>query len=100
MLERPYDVEAQWIINLICNYTCDYCFSSAPEDPDLAGKLPPQAYADFFLSTGKTWLLHLSGGEPFAYRAIVEFCSVLSRDQFLAINSNLSSTRVRAFRKP
>lgn len=97
MPERPYDVEAQWIINLICNYTCDYCFSSAPEDPDLAGKVPPQACADFFRSTGKTWLFHLTGGEPFASRSFVELCTALSQDHFLAINSNLASQRVRAF---
>jgi len=31
LAERRYDIEAQWVINLICNYTCEYCFSSAPK---------------------------------------------------------------------
>jgi MoaA/NifB/PqqE/SkfB family radical SAM enzyme len=95
--ERKYDIEAQWVVNLICNYSCDYCISSAPKDPFLVGKLSPQAYADFFDSTGKTWLLHLSGGEPFAYRGFVELCAALAQNHLIALNSNLTSRRVRAF---
>lgn len=85
------------MVNLICDYSCEYCFSSAPKDPSLVGKLSPRAYADFFDSTGKTWLLHLSGGEPFAYHGLVELCVALARNHRLSINSNLTSKRVRAF---
>jgi MoaA/NifB/PqqE/SkfB family radical SAM enzyme len=97
VVERKYDIEAQWMVNLICDYSCEYCFSSAPKDPSLVGKLSPRAYADFFDSTGKTWLLHLSGGEPFAYHGLVELCAALARNHLLSINSNLTSKRVRAF---
>jgi MoaA/NifB/PqqE/SkfB family radical SAM enzyme len=95
--ERKYDIEAQWVINLICDYSCEYCISSAPKDPFLVGKLSPRAYADFFDSTGKTWLLHMSGGEPFAYRGFVQLCAALTQNHLLSINSNLTSRRVRAF---
>ena len=61
------------------------------------GKLPAQAFADFFDSTGKTWLLHLTGGEPFAYRGFVELCAALTRNHLLSLNSNVTSRRVRAF---
>src|SRR5207253_4530761 len=93
----PYDVEAHWILNLICNFSCDYCCSSAPKDPRLTGKLSPSAYLDFFDSTGKCWLLHMTGGEPFFHRRFVELCGTLSRHHYLSINSNLSSPRVRDF---
>ena len=92
-----YDVEANWILNLICNFSCSYCFSSAPRDPRLAGKLSPSAYLDFFESTGKRWLFHMTGGEPFFHRRFVELCSELSKNHYLSINSNLSSSRVAQF---
>jgi hypothetical protein len=61
------------------------------------GKLPTQAFADFFDSTGKTWLLHLTGGKPFAYRGFVELCAALTRNHLLSLNSNVTAGRVRAF---
>ena len=98
-MNQAYDIEAHWIINLICNYDCEYCFSRAPQDPDLVGKLTPQAYLDFFDSTGKTWLLHITGGEPLAYRGLAELCATLTRRHLISLNSNLALTRVTAFAK-
>ena len=57
-----------------------------------------QAFADFFDSTGKTWLLHLTGGEPFAYRGFVELCAALTRNHLLSLNSNVTSRAGTGFR--
>ena len=92
-----YDVEANWILNLICNFSCEYCFSSALKDPHLTGKLSTAGYLDFFESTGKRWLFHMTGGEPFFHRQFIELCAGLSQDHYLSINSNLSSKRVTEF---
>jgi MoaA/NifB/PqqE/SkfB family radical SAM enzyme len=88
MLE--YEVEADWALLNTCNFRCEYCFIN----PDLLGaKLAthgtPAQWAEGFQATGKTWLLHITGGEPSIYPGFVDLCQQLSRKQYLSINSNL-----------
>ncbi len=97
--DSRYDIEADWVLNLICNYRCGYCISSAPRDPPLVGKLSPSKVLDFFNSTGKTWMLHLSGGEPFMYPEFVALCSALCTSHYISINSNLTTRHVAEFSK-
>jgi MoaA/NifB/PqqE/SkfB family radical SAM enzyme len=52
---------------------------------------------EFFNSTGKIWLLHLTGGEPFFHPNFVGLCRTLTSRHFISVNSNLSSHRVRDF---
>lgn len=92
-----FDVEADWTLNLLCNYDCTYCISRAPKEHPLVGRISPDEYLDFFNSTGKTWLLHLTGGEPFVHRDFVTLCRALTSRHFISLNSNLSSRRVRDF---
>jgi MoaA/NifB/PqqE/SkfB family radical SAM enzyme len=94
---RKYQIEAHWVINLLCNYTCEYCISGAPEDPPLVGKFSAERSLDLFRSTGRTWLFHLSGGEPFLFRGFTDLCVSLAREHFLSINSNLGTNRVLDF---
>jgi MoaA/NifB/PqqE/SkfB family radical SAM enzyme len=92
-----FDIEADWTLNLLCNYDCDYCFSRASTEHPLVGRLSPEQYLDFFDSTGKVWLLHLTGGEPFLHREFVRLCRTLTSRHYISVNSNLSSPRVRDF---
>ena len=94
---REYQIEADWVLNLLCNYTCDYCISGAPEDPPLVGRFSVERSLDLFRSTGRTWLFHLTGGEPFLFRGFVDLCVSLEREHFLCINSNLGTNRVSDF---
>lgn len=96
--DMTFDIEADWTLNLLCNYDCAYCISRAPKEHPLVGRLSPEQYLEFFNSTGKTWLLHLTGGEPFVHRDFVALCRVLTSRHYISLNSNLSSRRVQDFR--
>jgi len=69
-----------WKTNRRCNLRCDYCFSSgtdlAVEDP-LCGKFSPDHIARRFDDTGQSWLIILTGGEPFLYPDVLGLCREL-----------------------
>lgn len=98
-MER-YDIEADWHLLNTCNYRCSYCFFG-PET--LGSKLTSFAGADAWRSsfdrTGKTWLLHLTGGEPGIYPKFVELCAALTVRHFISLNSNLTSPSFSQFAK-
>jgi MoaA/NifB/PqqE/SkfB family radical SAM enzyme len=91
-----YDVECDWYLLSTCNYRCSYCFL-APED--LGAKLRKYATAEqwesAFNATGRSWLIHVTGGEPTVYPDFVEICELLTRNHVISINSNLSRSVVR-----
>ncbi len=43
-----YDIEASWMLNLLCNYTCDYCSAHSSAEHRLVGRISPVQYLDFF----------------------------------------------------
>ena len=92
-----FDIEASWLLNLLCNFECAYCSSRAPIEHPLVGRLTPEQYLDFFDSTGKTWMIHFTGGEPFFHPDFLRLCQTLTSRHYISINSNLSSPRVRDF---
>ncbi|MGD0577315.1 MAG: radical SAM protein [Bryobacteraceae bacterium] len=92
-----FDIEADWVLNQLCNYDCEYCADHSFTEHRLVGRISPQQYLDFFDSTGKTWLLHITGGEPFLYPDFVRLCQTLTSRHYISLNSNLSSPRVRDF---
>jgi MoaA/NifB/PqqE/SkfB family radical SAM enzyme len=92
-----FDIEADWALNLLCNYNCEYCFSRSSTEHCMVGRLSAEEFLDFFDSTGKTWLLHLTGGEPFFHPNFVHLCRTLTSHHYISLNSNLSSNRVRKF---
>ena len=95
-----FDIEADWTLNLLCNFNCSYCFSRASREHHLVGRLTPEQYLEFFDSTRKIWLLHLTGGEPFLHPDFVNLCQALTSRHYISLNSNLSSSgRVQAFAK-
>ena len=93
-----FEIEADWTLNLLCNYDCEYCFSRSSTEHPLVGRMSPEQYLDFFNSTGKIWLLHLTGGEPFFHPDFVRLCQRLTSRHYISLNSNLSSShRVHDF---
>ncbi len=92
-----FDIEADWTLNRLCNYDCDYCADHSLTEHHLVGRISPQQYLDFFDSTGKVWLLHLTGGEPILHRDFLSLCQALTSRHYISLNSNLSSPRVRDF---
>ncbi|MEV4380201.1 radical SAM protein [Streptosporangium sp. NPDC049644] len=95
---RPYDIEADWVLMSTCNYRCAYCFWDAGA---LGAKISTPAGTDrlasFFDRTGLTWLLHLTGGEPFMYPGFLSLCASLTRRHHISINTNADSVRIRSF---
>lgn len=95
---RAYDIEADWILMSTCNFRCVYCFW----DTQALGRRisPPggvRQLASFFDNTGLTWLLHLTGGEPFHYPQFVDLCRLITLNHFISINTNADSDYVRTF---
>ena len=95
--ERRYDIEADWVLLSRCTFRCPYCFF----DPALlsrpAKSVPPEQLARFFDGTGWTWMLHLTGGEPFLYPDFVELCRLLASRHYISLNTNCQSAAVRDF---
>lgn len=92
-----YDIEADWKLLDSCNYRCTYCFWPAETlGSKLAGLPGPQAWIDAFARTQKTWLLHISGGEPAIHPRFADLCAGLAERHYLSINSNLSRSSVAA----
>jgi len=93
-----YDVEADFYPLTTCNFRCRYCFLS----PAVLGRKilchgTNAQWEEGFRATGKTWLIHVTGGEPFIYPGFVELCQRLTRRHYLSINSNLAHRSVDEF---
>ena len=90
-----YDIEADWVIGLLCNFNCEYCISHTGkkyQDQDTGNR-----FIEFFNLSGKRWLLHITGGEPFLYPNFIELCVLLTRNHKINLNTNLSSSLVYDF---
>src|SRR5258708_25727948 len=93
-----YDIEADWILLQTCNYRCSYCF--AP--PEVLGEklrsfATPQQWRAAFDATDRTWLLHITGGEPSIYAGFAELSEILAERHYLSLNSNLTHASLQAF---
>lgn len=86
-----YDLEADFSLLRTCNFRCGYCFVPAAE---LASKVVRYAtddeWASAFDAGARTWLIHITGGEPFVYPQFAALCRKLARRHHLSINTNLS----------
>lgn len=96
-MDEIYDIETDWVINTVCNFNCVYCISRSNVESPAVGKLPPKEIVKFFNNTGLTWLIHITGGEPFLYPNFVELCQRLTERHFININTNLSQKNVFDF---
>ena len=93
-----YDVEGDWILLQSCNFRCNYCFISPV---DLGARITTYGtnaqWTEGFDATGKTWLLHLTGGEPSVYPGFADLCERLTRNHYLSLNSNLAHRSIDIF---
>jgi hypothetical protein len=86
-----YSLEIDWTLNLLCNYHCSYCFSRADAELPETLAINPFAALELFERTGKTCLVHFTGGEPFLHPKFIQLCQLFTQNHFIAMNTNLSS---------
>jgi MoaA/NifB/PqqE/SkfB family radical SAM enzyme len=95
-----YDVEADFVLLRTCNYRCDYCFVPAARlGEKIVVHASPAAWSEAFDRTGKTWMIHITGGEPTFYPGFAELAALLSRRHYLSLNTNLTGREVAGFAK-
>jgi MoaA/NifB/PqqE/SkfB family radical SAM enzyme len=97
-IRLPYEIEADFCLLTTCNFRCAYCFL---REEQLGAKVQRYAsnerWSEAFDATGLTWMIHITGGEPFVYPEFVDLCVRLSARHYLSINSNLSHRSVVDF---
>lgn len=100
MIDCHYDAYLPWLVTDKCNLDCAYCSSKQCEkDPDSHfGEIDIAAAMKTLDSTDKTYLIALAGsGEPFMANNILELCKELTKKHYIAINTNLTSPKIREF---
>jgi len=88
-----WEIEADWNLDLYCNFHCQYCISRSNHTP-LAREGNLEFIKRFFDSTGLKWHLHFTGGEPFLFPDFLEFIKYFTANHFVSINTNLSGKLV------
>ena len=97
-LMMRYDIEADFILLRTCNYRCDYCFIPPGKlGEKLVVHATPETWRSAFDRTGKTWMIHITGGEPTLYPGFAELAALLSREHYLSLNSNLTGRELAGF---
>ncbi len=91
-INKPYDCIINWRVNQICNFRCVYCDSSRNSINQY--NIYSDRFEHFFRNTDKTYLICMTGGEPFLYPRFVELCEKLTNKHYLGIFTNLTSNNV------
>ena len=93
-----FDIIADWALNTYCNFSCPYCYVPMKDRRNLARRgTDAQRIIDSFNNSGKIWLVHMSGGEPFFHPDFIDLCQGLTEKHYISINTNLSRQSVYAF---
>lgn len=95
----PYDIEADWNLDLLCNFHCTYCISRSDQCIVHYDRDRIHAIKRFFGSRTLRWHLHFTGGEPFLIDGFIDLCTYFTNRHFISINSNLTTNRVDDFAK-
>lgn len=98
---KKYDITADWIMNLFCNFNCEYCFTSPKNRKNIKYIKPPNInkIIDFFNKTNLKFLIHMTGGEPFLYHNFIRLCEELTKKHYISINTNLTTNFIYDFAK-
>ncbi len=93
--DYPYRIN--WEITTRCNFNCNYCINPDVNTGNLEPVYSPAKIRQIFDNTGKSWLIMITGGEPFVYPDFIEVCKALSQNHYLQITTNLSSSGIYRF---
>jgi MoaA/NifB/PqqE/SkfB family radical SAM enzyme len=97
---KKYDIIATWQLNWFCNFDCSYCYLSPKDlkkDANLKNMRNIKKAIEFFDKVDKTFIIRITGGEPFLYKKFVNLCQELTKRHYISIVTNLSSNQVYDF---
>lgn len=88
-----YNKSMLWNMTKNCNFQCSYCYF-----PHTSGKvknpIPTETLLNFLNKGNDTWLVGMTGGEPFIYPDFVNLCEQLTQKHYIGIDTNLSITKI------
>lgn len=92
-----YDVIVTWRVNQVCSFQCAYCSPSQNSSVEL-NRYSEKAEL-FFERTDRTFLICMTGGEPFLNPRFVDLLEKLTSRHYIGIYTNLTSGKVFDFAK-
>jgi MoaA/NifB/PqqE/SkfB family radical SAM enzyme len=93
-----FDVIADWTLNKFCNFSCPYCYVPVKDRRNKTYKgNDVQRIINSFNNSGKIWLVHMSGGEPFFHPDFIDLCKGLTEKHCISLNTNISNPLVYDF---
>jgi MoaA/NifB/PqqE/SkfB family radical SAM enzyme len=94
-----WEWEFDWHLTNRCNFLCEYCHPQIRTALNRKHLKEPPAdlVVGRFDQTGRTCLVHMSGGEPFEFPDFITLCAGLAQRHYLSINTNLESRLVDTF---
>ncbi len=85
-----------WFINKFCNFQCEYCwllhYNSPIKDQVDIGRL-----REGLSCLHDKWDFLITGGEPFLEKNFIEICQEITKNQYLSVNTNLSTSNIFDF---
>ncbi len=94
---KKYPYRINWEITRKCNFNCPYCSNDEQSKHADETHPPKEKIIDTFDKSGISWLILITGGEPFMYKGFVDLCEGLQTNHHLQITTNLSSPDVYDF---
>jgi len=122
---KDYDTLIIWSPSLLCNLNCFYCYydenvkfsltrqlGAKAKQKDLIGILRTLKHASSYPrkknidinrivstldQTGRKFLICITGGEPFLIPNIMEMCTTLTRNHYIALITNLVTGNIKEF---
>lgn len=95
---RDYDAWLHWLFPNACNLNCDYCFNRGQKRLAKMPEIKIPELVKTLDATGKVVGISFSGGgEPFLIPNIVEACVEITKKNFVAFNTNLTSPKLKEF---
>jgi MoaA/NifB/PqqE/SkfB family radical SAM enzyme len=63
----------EWQTNGVCNYDCSYCIQSKKYRAGQPSREDVARFLEFFATLPGVWEIKMTGGEPFAWRGLMEW---------------------------
>lgn len=98
---KSFETVIIWNVTWFCQLDCSYCFENdLKKEKDMTRTLDYKALAKTLDMTDTTCLLVFSGGgEPFLVKNILETAQAVTKNHYIAFNTNLISPCIPEFAK-